>query len=77
MIFPETDHHLLTRIDEIIQTTQEKSTKEKLEDLKKLIVERIETRQKQAVMYLVSTSDLGNYVNEKVFEALLSFKKDK
>ncbi len=77
MVFPETDNHLLTRIDEVIGGTQETATKEKLEDLKKVIVERVETRQKEAIMYLISTLDIGKYINQEIFESIFAFKKGK
>jgi len=76
MIFPETDHHLLERIDDIIDASQEESVKEKCKDLKKIIVERVETRQKEAVMYLVSTLDLGNYLDEEILHIITNLKKD-
>ncbi|MCB2263658.1 MAG: hypothetical protein LGR52_12110 [Candidatus Thiosymbion ectosymbiont of Robbea hypermnestra] len=77
MVFPETDHHLLERINQIIDAVQEESTKEKCRDLKKVIVERVETRQKEAMMYLVSTLDLGDYLNEETLSMILSLKTDK
>jgi len=43
MIFAETDNHLLIRIDEIIELSQDVATKKKLEDLKRVIIEKVET----------------------------------
>ena len=77
MIFAETDNHLLIRIDEIIEETEDAATKKKLEDLKRVIIERIETRQKEAMMYLTSTLDLGNYINKEILELLINMKDQK